>query len=98
MNLQKTFFLLIIVLLFINLIVLDINQLKFSGKIKKIEYSTNKIELELNTSKISFIIFTNKILDIKENDQIIITGQKSTYKNQQQIIVNKIEKIIPYTL
>jgi len=98
MNLQKILFLLIITLLFINLIILDSNQLKISGRIKQIEYSNKKITLTLNVSKTPYIIFTNKILDIRKNDSITIIGQKSTYKNQQQIIVNKIIKIIPHIL
>jgi DNA/RNA endonuclease YhcR with UshA esterase domain len=98
MNKQKILFLIIITLLFINLIALDLSQTKTSGKIKKIQYSTNKITITLTTSQTPYIIFTNKILNIKEKDHIIITGQKSSYKNQPQIIINKITKIIPHPI
>jgi len=95
MSIQKILFLIILLLLFINLITLDFNQTELSGKIKTIKYSNNKITIILSTSSVPNIIFTNKILNIKEKDIVKITGKTSTYKNQEQIIINKISKIIP---
>lgn len=95
MSLHKTLFFLVIIFLFINLIILDINKIQNTGTINTIKYSNNKITITLKDNPNNYILFTNRIMDIKQNDKIKIIGQKSTYRNQPQIIVNKLIKIIP---
>lgn len=91
MKLQKLIFVLsllgiILLLLFSN------SKAAKPGKITSIAYSENKITIGLENQTEKLIIFDDKILNLKIGDEIFYTGKEDTYKNQKQIIVNKIEK------
>ncbi|MFH1451568.1 MAG: hypothetical protein ABIF88_00135 [archaeon] len=75
------------------LLVAQTTQKTHTGKITKIQYSTNKITLTLENYNETLILFDNKILDLKEGDKISFKGRPEIYQNQSQIIVNEIIKI-----
>jgi len=91
MNKQKIFFILsllgILTLLFLTQIQKPISQ----GKIKQIKYSENKITIQLENQEIPIILFAEKPTKLKQNQQVLIYGKKETYKQQEQIIADKIK-------
>jgi len=91
MNKQKIFFILallgILTLLFLTQLTKPITK----GKISQIQYSTSKITIQLENQQTPIILFTNPPINLKQNQQVIIYGKQETYKNQVQIIANKIK-------
>jgi DNA/RNA endonuclease YhcR with UshA esterase domain len=63
---------------------------KETGKISKIEYSDNKITIILEDKEEKLIIFDNSFLDLKKGNEISFEGKKDIYKNEKQIIIEKI--------
>jgi hypothetical protein len=93
MNKTKLLFVIILILLLINIIISEKTLYKTKGEIEKIDYFENNIRIKMKFNQNNYILFTNKILKFSENDKIIIYGIKSNYKNEEQIIVNKIKRI-----
>ena len=63
---------------------------KETGKISGIKYSNNKITITIEDKEEKLIIFDNKFLGLKKGDNISFEGKKDNYKNEKQIIVDKI--------
>jgi hypothetical protein len=91
MKTQKLIFLFCLIGILILLLISNSQKSK-TGKIKLVSYSENKITIELENKIEKLIIFDNKILNIKAGDEIYFIGKKDDYKNETQIIVDKIEK------
>ena len=93
MKYQKIIFTLSILgILFLLFIYSSLNQ-KQTGTIKSITYSKNKITIELKNKSEMLVIFSNNILNLKADDKISYQGKEDTYRNQKQIIIDKIEKL-----
>ena len=90
MNKQKIFFIISILGILILLTLTQIQKPVAHGKIKSIQYSNNKISIILENNPKEIIIFTNKLLNLKQEQEIIIYGKQAIYKNQEQIIADKI--------
>ncbi|MBT3397388.1 hypothetical protein HOA55_00065 [archaeon] len=91
MNPQKSLFIATIIGILILLAISQFSsQITIQGKIQSIKYGNNKITIKLNNTPEQIIIFENKILPLKSGDQVHIEGKQDTYKNQSQIIVDKI--------
>ena len=69
------------------------NQSNVSGKITTINYYSGRIEINIENVNETIVLFINKKVNISKDDRIQVTGTKSTYKNTNQIIANKIVKI-----
>lgn len=91
MKYQEIIFLLSLVVITL-LILLANSQNQKSGKIKSITYSENKITIELENQTEKLILFDDKILNIKVGDKIFYIGKSETYRNEKQMIIDKIEK------
>jgi len=92
MKQSKLFFILSLIGI-LAIIILTQNQNPITGKITSIDYSNNKITIQLENHSNELIIFTSKILNLSINDNIIVEGKQKKYKNETQIIINKIEKL-----
>jgi len=74
------------------LIFLSQNQPTQTGIIQSIEQSSTIIIIHLENSSTNLILFEDVILNLKAGDVIEFQGQEEVYKNQTQIIVDKITK------
>ena len=84
---------LLLLSLFFILILIFLSQTatnKETGKISEIEYSDNKITIILEDKEEKLIIFDNKFPDLKKGNKISFEGKKDIYKNEKQIIIEKI--------
>ena len=64
-----------------------------TGTIKIITSSTNKITITLENFEPELIIFDTPLLNLKKGDQIKFKGKPDIYKNQKQLIIEKISPI-----
>ena len=64
-----------------------------TGTIQTITTSQNKIIITLKNFEPELIIFDTPSLNLSKGDQIKFQGKPDTYKNKQQIIIEKIYKI-----
>jgi DNA/RNA endonuclease YhcR with UshA esterase domain len=92
MKYQKIIFILSILSIIILIFISEITQSN-TGTIKSISYSNNKITISLNEINETLILFTNQIVNLKPGDKISYKGRPSEYKNEKQIIVDKIEMV-----
>lgn len=90
---QKILILLSMIGILLLIFIVQNNQKIDSGKISSIEYSSKKITLQLKDKEEKLIIFDNQILDLKKGDVIEFTGTKEKYRQEEQIIVDKLWKI-----
>jgi hypothetical protein len=93
MNHQKPLFIASLIGVLILLAISHFSTpLTIQGKIQSIKYGNNRITIKLNNTPEQIVIFENEILPIKSGDQVYIEGKQDTYKNQSQIIADKIIK------
>ena len=91
MNPKKILFITSLSLILILLLLTQLNSKpNIQGEISQIKYSNNKISIQIKNNNTEIIIFTNKILPLKQNQKISIYGKQEIYKNQTQIIADKI--------
>lgn len=62
------------------------------GKIESIEKYNNKIVIKIENSTNKLILFETQQINLQRGDVIKFIGQEEIYKNQKQIIINKIIK------
>ena len=62
------------------------------GKINSIEQYEGISIIKLTNYSLEIIIFTKQELNLSKNDMVIITGREQTYRNNQQILADKIIK------
>ncbi len=60
------------------------------GTIRKITKKENRITIQLKNSTTSLIIFGQPSLELKTHDNLKFRGNKETYKNQKQIIIERL--------
>ena len=92
MKTEKLIFLASIISILFLFVLLQLAPFQ-KGEISSITYSSSKTTISLKDRPEKLIIFENKILNLKEGDKIYFIGKEETYRNEKQIIVDKIEKI-----
>jgi DNA/RNA endonuclease YhcR with UshA esterase domain len=95
MNKKILFIIVLLEILTLLILTQTIKGIRKEGVIEKIDYSSNKITLTITNLSKELIIFENKRIKLKEGDQIVLWGKEETYKNKEQIIVEKIIKKNP---
>jgi hypothetical protein len=96
MNTQKIFFLLALLSILLLLFIAQSPRKPLAqGAIQSIKYGNNRILIKLHNTPEQIVIFENKILPIKINDYLTIYGQQEVFRNQTQIIADKITKNSP---
>lgn len=86
---KKTFLIITIFAILFLVILSTYTEQSYSGKIKKVESTETKTTIFLENINETFISFDNIKLD-PECEQIEIAGKEDNYKNQKQIIIDKI--------
>jgi len=92
MELDKTFFILSIIGILILVLLAQITTPTYTGKIKSIQSSNNKITIQIENSSTELILFDAQYVNLSKGDIIEFQGRQSNYKNQSQIIIDKIMK------
>jgi len=87
----KIFFILSLLGILILMFLTQIDRSQ-EGTIKSVKYSENKITIQLENRNESLIIFNTPQLDLKPKDKISFQGKQEIYKQEKQIIVDKIIK------
>jgi len=64
-----------------------------TATIESISKSNFKTTIKLQNKATELIIFDTPILNLNPGDQIKFQGKPDTYKNQKQIIIEKISKL-----
>lgn len=90
MKLEKILFILSILGILIIIFLSQTTAQTHTGKIKSIETSSKRIVIQLENSPIELILFETNLPNIQEGDVIEFQGKEEVYKNQTQIIVDKI--------
>ena len=66
------------------------NTQTYTGIIKSIQPSNNKIIIEIENSSTELILFETNFIDLKKGDTIKFQGRQDTYQGQEQIIVDRV--------
>ena len=61
-----------------------------NGTIESIQFSKNKITIQLENNPTELILFDTSFTTLKKGDTIYFQGRRDTYKNKEQIIVDKL--------
>jgi len=93
MRTERILFFLAILGIFILLISINFTKDPQVGKINTIQQSEKRTMITLDDHETPLIIFTEKYLDLEKGDAIQFEGKEETYRNQKQIIVDKIYKL-----
>ncbi len=91
MNLKCLLISILSLIFIVSLLSINSNS-SYKGQIRKITYNKNIIYISLKNHDTEFILFTNELLNITQNDVVTIFGTEEIYKNQRQIVVNKMIK------
>ena len=94
MKFQKIIFILSIISIILLIFFAQNNQPILTGKIDSITYSENKIVISLENFEKKLILFDASTLNLKKGDLIEFQGRQDLYKNEEQLIVDNIKKII----
>lgn len=60
------------------------------GTIESIRFSNNKITIKLENFKPELILFDTSFIKLEKGNKIEFQGKEEIYKNQKQIVINKI--------
>jgi len=90
MKLEKIFFILSLFGILLLIFLSQTTPPTYEGKIESIQSSNNKIIIELENSSTELIIFDTSFIDLKKGNIVKFQGRQDIYKNQSQIIINKI--------
>ncbi|MCR4285155.1 MAG: hypothetical protein NUV97_03885 [archaeon] len=90
MKLKKILFLVSILGVLLLIAIAQNSGKTFKGEVSSISFSPDKITIRLENFKEKLIIFNEKDLDIKTGDPIEFSGKKEIYKNESQILIDKI--------
>lgn len=64
-----------------------------TATVESIHSTSSKTIIQLQNHTTELIIFDTPNLNLTKGDKIKFQGKEDTYKNQKQIIINKISKI-----
>ncbi|MBT6689994.1 hypothetical protein HN903_04525 [archaeon] len=65
----------------------------YQATVQSIQTSSYKTTIQLQNQTTELIIFDTPNLNLTKNDQIKFQGKPDTYRNQKQIIIERISKI-----
>ena len=91
MKAEKIFFILSLLSILL-LIFLTQTTKEHAEIINSIEYSSSKITI-ITESNQTLILFDTTLLNLKPKDKISFNGRPETYKEENQIIIHKIQKL-----
>ena len=77
----------------LTLSILAISKPTQEGIVKSIQTSQNKITIHLEKFTPELILFQTSYTTLQKGDKIKFSGRPDTYKNKEQIIVDKITKL-----
>jgi DNA/RNA endonuclease YhcR with UshA esterase domain len=95
MNLQKTTFILSLTGILLLILLAQTTPQTQTGKIKSIRSSNNKITIQLENNSAELILFDTSYINLSKGNTISFQGRRNTYKNKEQIIINKLHLIKP---
>jgi DNA/RNA endonuclease YhcR with UshA esterase domain len=95
MNLQKTTFILSLTGILLLILLAQTTPQTQTGKIKSIRSSNNKITIQLENNSAELILFDTSYINLSKGNTISFQGRRDTYKNKEQIIINKLHLIKP---
>ncbi len=78
-----------IILIFIIILISTFQKNTYQGKITKIKNYNKRTIINLKNYSMDFVLFDN-IRYLESCNSLKIEGEKNTYKNKSQIIINKI--------
>lgn len=90
MKLEKIFFILSILGILTIILLAQFIPRIYSGKIESIQHYDKRTIIRIENFQKELIIFNTIPFEIKKGDNIEFQGKSNTYKNQEQIIVDKI--------
>ena len=92
MKLQKITFLISLLGTLLLILLAQTTSQQQTGTIESIKPSTNKIIIILENQTTELILFDTTYINLSKGDTIKFQGRHDTYKNKQQIIVDKLYK------
>ena len=93
MKFKKIIFILSLIGIILIIFLAQNTNQTYTGKINSIEYSKNIIVISLENFNEKLILFDAPQINLKNGDLINFEGREEIYKNEEQIIVDKIKKI-----
>ena len=90
MNFQKTIFVISLTATFLLIFLAQTTHSTYEGTIESIQSSNNKIIIQLKNQTAELILFDIPYLNLSKGDKIKFQGRRDTYKDKEQIIVDKL--------
>ena len=90
MKSKKILFFLSLVGIFILIILSQATKQTQTGTIQSIQSSNNKITIHIEDFEPKLILFDVSSINLKKGDVIKFQGKQDVYKDQEQIIIDKI--------
>jgi len=90
MNFQKTIFIISLLATLLIIILTQTTHHTDKGTIQSIQSSNNKIIIKLENNPTELILFDANYINLSKGDIINFQGRRDTYKNKEQIIIDKI--------
>ena len=90
MKLEKILFILSIIGILILILLSQITNPIYTGKIESVKSSNNKIIIHIENSTTELVLFNTQFINLSKGYTIEFQGRQDTYKNQEQIIVDKL--------
>ena len=90
MNFQKTIFILALIGTLLLIFLANTTKQTQTGTIESIQSSNEKIIITLENNPTELILFDTSYINLSKGDTIKFQGRRDTYKNKEQIIVDKL--------
>jgi DNA/RNA endonuclease YhcR with UshA esterase domain len=88
---KKIIFTLILLELLLLLILTQVTkEIEITGRIHKINYAENRIVIKLTDHSEELVLFGEELLNLKEGEEVLISGRKENFRNKTQILVDQI--------
>ncbi|MFH1238345.1 MAG: hypothetical protein ABIH79_00360 [archaeon] len=94
MKFQKIIFIFSLIGILLIILLAQNTKQTQTGKINSIKYSEDIITIELENFEEKLIIFDTNLINLKNSDRIEFQGRREIYKNEEQIIIDKIQKVM----
>ncbi|MFA5061188.1 MAG: hypothetical protein WC494_02645 [Candidatus Pacearchaeota archaeon] len=62
------------------------------GEVESVEFGEGRVTIKLVGQEERLVVFSD-ILNLKEGDKVLFWGKKEVYRGEEQIIVEKLERI-----
>jgi len=90
MNFQKTIFIISLLAALLLILLAQTTKQTQTGTIESIQSSNNKITIQLENETTELILFDAQYINLSKGDTIKFQGKQDTYKNKEQIIIDKL--------